>query len=232
MRVQPLFCCRYLSHEERIKYECSDSFFICHSWFTSMNFQPDTEILLKITNANDEQIVGNVCSTHPDKDILYVPSRLFSTLSISDNVTIESVILPNCTMIVFQPQNISYCSNPLWKDMFLQNLRNYTTITHKTNLVMNVGNIETFTILSTLPYKQKFLYLKHGNPIDIRFRTAKEEETNEWKQRHHFPQKILRPNWFPFSGEGNRTGNEISKPSEKTQNCLQAALRRIKDNQS
>lgn len=197
-----------------------------------MNFQTDKDIVLQITNAADEQIVGTVCTTHPDKDILYVPSRLFATLSISDNVTIQPVILPNCTMIVFQPQNISYCSNPSWKDMFLQNLRNYTTITQKTNLIINVGNIEIFTILSILPYNCKFLYLKHGNPIDIRFRTAKEEETNEWKQRHHFLHKIPRQNWFPFRGEGNRTSDKISEPSEKTRNCLQAALKRIKDNQS
>ena len=195
-----------------------------------MNFQTDKDIVLKITNVADEQIVGTVCSTHPDKDIVYVPSRLFATLGISDNVTIEVVILQNCTMIEFQPQNISYCSLPSWKDMFLQNLRNYTTITQKTNLIMNVGNIEMFTICCVLPYKQKFLFLKHGNPIDIRFRFAKEEETNEWKQRHHFFHIIPKPNWVPFRGEGNRTSDEISKPSDKTRNCLEAALRRKREN--
>jgi len=226
MRVQPFFCCNQIPTEHRPSYECSDRILICKEWYDSCGFNKDhKDILVKISNILGESIVGTILTTHCQRGIVYVPSRLFYRFTITDNVTIHQVEIQNCTAVVLQPLNTNYCLSPTWKDQFVNSLHAYTTLTQKTCIQLNLGTIESFKVIFAQPNKYDTVYMKHGNVIDIRFHNPLEQEKVEWDAKYHYKAEVVSPPVVPFEGLGQSVGGRIHNNTLR-ELCLVAAKKR------
>jgi hypothetical protein len=228
MRVQPFFCCKYLLGSELAAFECSDRILVCAEWYnTSGCTTSDKHVILKLSNILGEYIVGSVFSPHNDKGILYVPSRMYNALSISDNISILQVPIQPCTAVLLQPLNASYNLQSTWREQFVRSLDRYTTITQKTKIQLNLGTIEYFNVSFVAPAKYDTVFIKHGNEIDIRFQPSLETEKKDWDTKYHYKSNAPpEPTVVPFNGTGQALGG-ISYDKEKHEVCLQAAKNRM-----
>jgi len=226
MRVQPLFCCKQIPTEYRLNYEYSDRIFICREWYDSCGFNKENkDILVKISNILGETVVGTILSTHDQTGIVYMPSQMFYRFTITDNVSIHQVEIQNCTAVVLQPLNKNHYSSPTWQEQFINSLHNYTTLTQKTNIQLNVGTLELFKVIFVQPNKYDTVYIKHGNVIDIRFHTPLEQEKLEWDAKYHYKAEAETIPVVPFVGLGQSVGGRIHD-STMRELCLAAAKKR------
>jgi len=228
MRVQPFFCCGFLPANELAAFECSDRILVCDEWYRAGGFTTsDKNVIIKVSNILGEYIVGSVFSSHTTKGVLYVPSRMYHTLSVSDNITVLRIPIQPCTAVLLQPFNTSYNVSPTWREQFVKSLDRYTTITQKTKIQLNLGTIEYFTVSFVAPAKYDTLFLKHGNEIDIRFQSSLETEKKEWDTKHHYKTNVSsEPTIVSFNGAGQTLGGRIYD-KEKYELCLQAAKKRM-----
>ena len=129
MRVNPFFANPHISLPEVEQYECSDFIMLPRNIFEEYHYDVHTTLFLTIVNTVGESISGVVKSVHDINDVIYVPTWMWSNLSVTHNVSLTSLTQHPCTHIALRPYNNGFRDIKDWENKLSFALRNYATLT-------------------------------------------------------------------------------------------------------
>jgi hypothetical protein len=209
------------------EFECSDRIVICDKWFQTSGLDSSTMHSLKLSNILNESFTGTLYKTHCDTDVCYVPSRLFNSLSVTNNILITSIQIEPCKAFILEPANTSFNKSPSWKEDIQKGLQYYTSITQKTRIQVPIGGIiEIFTIYATDPIHFNTVLIRHEGVMEISFNRSTEEERILYNQTYYSTQEVPKACFVPFEGVGQTVGGTIKK-DDKRDVCLKATKKRL-----
>jgi len=239
MKVCPFYECSSLSKADLQVYECSDRILLCRAFFQRASF-PLGPLLLRISNALQNSVVGAVKDLHDDEDIVYVPQWMIHSLQLLSNVTLSTVPQRPCTSIVLRPFHKGAFSEAEWPTVLSAALRNYNTLTKGAVLPLDISGIEFVKVEALVPVEYNTVFMRMQESVQIAVRASVEAE----KQSEYKPRLLVKgtrrsnidvPESNPivcFVGEGHTVGGSAYDASlSPSQLAFQAAVARASKNE-
>ena len=236
MKVRPFYECASIKKEDLQDYECSDSILLCRAFFQRASF-PLGPLLLRISNALQNSVVGAVKDLHDDEDIVYAPQWMIHSLQLLSNVTLSTVPQRPCTAIVLKPFHEGAFLEAEWPTVLSVALRNYNTLSKGAILPLDISGIEFVKVEALVPVEYNTVFLRMQEAVQITVRGSVEKEKKEeytprllvrGKRRNNFDQPESNP-IVCFVGQGYAVGGSAYDASlTPNQLAYQAALARHK----
>jgi hypothetical protein len=239
IRLEPYFLCNHFPKEELKTYECSDRILLCRNFFTKVSFAPGA-ILLKLSNTLDESISGVVFNLHDDENIVYVPSWMYYTMSIVDNVIITQIAIQRCKKIMIQPHTSAIQTIADWETKLNRAFLGYNSLTVDTRIPLLIDDVMHFVSIKGLsPQKYTTVFVQNGGDVELEIAepVVKQEEDSEerhipflfqrgWRRKKR--QNHLMDQFHAFEGFGRVIGGNSGDPNETiAYKCATAAIHRM-----
>lgn len=238
MRVCPFYECVSISKKDLQVYECSDRILLCRAFFQRASF-PLGPLLLRISNALQQSVVGTVNDLHDDEDIVYAPQWMIHSLQLLSNVTLSVVPQRPCTTIVLKPFHAGAFLEAQWPAVLSSALRNYNTLTKGAILPLDISGIEFVKVEALVPIEYNTVFMRMQETVEISVRVSVEEEKKSeytprlvvrGKRRNNFDEPESNP-IVCFVGKGyTLNGSAYDASLTPSQLAYQAALARAAKN--
>ena len=168
MRIHPFTHAKFLPYKELMSFEHSDRILVGKHVFEMVQGEIKDRILISLTNSIGQSIAGTLYGYHMEENILYVPSWMFYSLDITNNISLSVIHKVPCNKITVRPHNNEFLSVRDWNEQLGAGVHNYTSITEGTVIpVLIAGTIQKFTIVGMYPFKHKTCILQADAVLEL-----------------------------------------------------------------
>jgi len=212
-------------------FECSDRILLPKSQ-SHVAECPNT--ILSLSNSLNEDITGTVYDIHDiNSDTIYVPSWMFTSLTVSDNITITYVKPIKCTHIQLRLHRTDFFKREGASRLLNCALTHYKTLTQKTKILIDMDPPEYMSVELMAPERHKTFFVYNCGDIQLSLLPPRKyiEEEPECPFLVSRPaQKDLR---IPFQGVGHTFAIPVGYVSPTSNadvmnRMKEAAIKRIK----
>lgn len=168
MRVHPFTQAKFLPYKDLQVFEYSDRILLGTRAFETLQCKNGEVTLINLTNRIGQSVAGTVAGCHMEEDIIYVPTWMFYSLDITDNILISIIDKITCYKLTVRPHNNEFLSVSDWNEQLGNGLKQYTSITENTVLpIIIAGTVQKFTIVGMYPFKHKTCILQTTGMLEL-----------------------------------------------------------------
>ena len=233
MRVHPYTQATFLTGREMSEFENSDRILLPKGLFEGFECAKGKIILLSISNNIGQSIAGTVYGAHEYQHVIYVPSWMYYSMDVTDNIVFSLIEQCVCSKISIRPHHNTFIETKDWTIKLGKSLERYTSITEGSIIPLIIDDIvQKFTIVSLYPYNHKTCILQNGDTIDTNILKSLELVKKEPILKYLYKKEDTSSNVLAFSCIGYKLGGE-SIPENSTQHgvLLTAIHKRMYSNQ-
>jgi hypothetical protein len=199
------------------EFEYSDRLLLPKSLFEWFDCAAGKTTLLSISNSIGQTIAGTVYGAHIGQDIIYVPSWMYYSMDVTDNVLYSTIEQCICSKISIRPHHNKFIDVKDWTRELGKALERYTSITEGSIIPLIIdGIVQKFTIVGLYPYNHKTCILQNGDTIDINILKSLEDVKQEPILKYLYKKDDKDSKVLAFSCIGYKLGGE-SIPENSTQ---------------
>jgi hypothetical protein len=234
MRVHPYTQAEFLTGHEMFEFEYSDRLLLPKSLFEGFDCAAGKITLLSISNSIGQTIAGTVYGAHIKQDIIYVPSWMYYSIDVTDNVLYSTIEQCVCSKLSIRPHHNNFIDVNDWTKELGKSLKRYISITEGSIISLIIhGVVQKFTIVGLYPYNHKTCILQNGDTIDINILKSLEDVKQEPILRYLYKKDDKDSKVLAFSCIGYKLGGEsIPENSTKHGVLLSAVNKRLYTKQS
>lgn len=216
------------------EFEFSDRLLVPKLIFEGFECTAGKITLLSISNSIGQSISGIVYGTHVEQDIIYVPSWMYYSLDITDNILCSLIEQYVCSKLSIRPHHNKFIEVKDWTNQLGKALERYTSITEGSIIPLMIdGIVQKFTIVGLYPYNHKTCILQNGDTIDVNILKSLEDIKQEPILKYLFKKDDKDSKVLAFSCIGYKLGGQ-SIPENSTQRgiLMSAINKRLHTKQS
>jgi hypothetical protein len=234
MKVHPYTQASFLTGHEMFEFEYSDRLLLPTSLFEGFQCAAGKTTLLSISNSIGQSIAGTVYGAHEHQYIIYVPSWMYYSIDITDDILCSLIEQCACSKISIRPHHSEFIETKDWTIQLGKSLERYTSITEGSIIPLIIdGIVQKFTIVGLYPYNHKTCILQNGDTLDINILKSLEELKKEPTLKYLYKKEDTSSNILAFSCIGYKLGGEsIHENSTQRGVLLTAVNKRLYPKQS
>ena len=216
------------------EFEYSDRILLPKLLFEGFECAAGKTILVSISNSIGQSIAGTVYGAHEYQYIIFIPSWMYYSMDVTDNIVCSLIEECVCTKISIRPHHDTFIETNDWTIQLGKSLERYTSITEGSIIPLIIdGIVQKFTIVGLYPYNHKTCILQNGDTLDINILKSLEQLKKEPILKYLYKKEDTSSNVLAFSCIGYKLGGE-SIPENSTQHgvLLTAVNKRLYPKQS
>jgi hypothetical protein len=224
MRVHPYTHASFLKGYEISDFEYSDRLLLPKSLFEGFECKAGKTTLLSITNSIGQSVTGTVYGAHENQYIIYVPSWMYYSIDLTDNVVCSLLEQCICSKMTIRPHHDKFIETKDWTIQLGKALERYTSITEGSIIPLCIeGIVQKFTIVVLYPYKHKTCILQNGDVLDINILKSLELVKQEPTLKYLYKKEVS--NILAFSCVGYKLGGNIIPENSTLRGVLLNAVK-------